>query len=262
MTTTELDLPSYIGQLRAWSRQHLAGRIITVAAGKGGVGKTTETIELAYCLDAVLVDGDWDNGSSSRALGWRHEQRKRSPMLDAIEAGRTPRPITGSSKPDIVPAGPELESNQPAPEELADVLVQWAANLERPIVVDTHPGKNDFRDGAMSAAHCVAVATDLAEKPLEALNGFCGDYAGFPLFIVPTKYQPSGRYRTPMSQIQWLKRIAQSHDLRVSTPIPLDEWVPNRKARTAITAMQKVPEIRKNVVNGFVQAAREVASNA
>jgi hypothetical protein len=37
-------------------------RIVTVAAYKGGVGKTTIALELAYLLAAPLVDLDWDQG--------------------------------------------------------------------------------------------------------------------------------------------------------------------------------------------------------
>ena len=36
--------------------QELAGKIITVAGYKGGIGKTTEAIELAYILGAILLD--------------------------------------------------------------------------------------------------------------------------------------------------------------------------------------------------------------
>jgi hypothetical protein len=48
-------------------------KIFTVAAAKGGVGKTTLAYELAYLLDAPLVDLDWDAGGASRKWGYRHE---------------------------------------------------------------------------------------------------------------------------------------------------------------------------------------------
>ena len=41
--------------------------IITIAAWKGGVGKTELAKELAWLLDGVLVDLDWDAGGATRA---------------------------------------------------------------------------------------------------------------------------------------------------------------------------------------------------
>jgi len=46
-------------------------KIITVAAYKGGVGKTTLALELAYLLDAPLVDLDWDKGGATRRWGYK-----------------------------------------------------------------------------------------------------------------------------------------------------------------------------------------------
>lgn len=39
--------------------------IITIAAWKGGVGKTELAKELAWLLDGVLVDLDWDAGGAA-----------------------------------------------------------------------------------------------------------------------------------------------------------------------------------------------------
>src|ERR1700694_4686620 len=64
-----------------------SGRVVTLAATKGGVGKTVLAYELAAVLGAVLVDLDWDTGGASRL--WGHDTRrfKRSALLDAFEHG-------------------------------------------------------------------------------------------------------------------------------------------------------------------------------
>ena len=51
---------------------------MTVAARKGGVGKTTLAYELAWLLDAPLVDLEFDEGSATRMWGYRHETRVRA----------------------------------------------------------------------------------------------------------------------------------------------------------------------------------------
>ena len=56
-------------------------RIVTVAAAKGGVGKTTLAYELAAALGGVLVDLDWDAGGATRMWGFdpsRRGARRRS----------------------------------------------------------------------------------------------------------------------------------------------------------------------------------------
>ena len=50
-------------------------KIVTVWAPKGGVGKTTIAYELAYMLDAPLIDLEWDDGSASVQWGLRSPSR-------------------------------------------------------------------------------------------------------------------------------------------------------------------------------------------
>ena len=76
-------------------------RIITVAAAKGGVGKTTLAYELAAALGGVLVDLDWDAGGATRMWGFDPTRAARAPLLDALERGpegRPPRPAPAGAR--------------------------------------------------------------------------------------------------------------------------------------------------------------------
>ena len=48
----------------------LRGAILTVAAQKGGVGKTTLAYELAAALDAILIDLDFHGGGATNLWGF------------------------------------------------------------------------------------------------------------------------------------------------------------------------------------------------
>lgn len=255
----ETDLLAFIERLREWARTALAGRIITVAAGKGGVGKSTFAAELAYCLDAVLIDADWDDGCVARALGWRREERVRSPLLDALDNDRLPRLISGgTSRPDLVPAGPDLETSQPRPEVFADHLTRWATEWKRPVVVDTHPGSGAAAYGAMSAAHVVPCPAELGEKDLEALAGWCEKLQGYPLYLVPSQVP-----KNPAdSHLDWLDQIASTYKLEVSTEIPKADWLPQRKARTALCAARTLSKRNTPMITAYATASKEVAERA
>lgn len=251
------DTPAQVAKLRTLGPEQLAGRIITVASDKGGLGKTTLAIELAYCLDAVLVDTDWHDGSAARSLGWRHEQRTRSPLLDALDHGRVPRPIRGPSRPDLVPAGPDMEARQPPAQVMADALVEWGNAWGRPVVVDTHPGGGDAANGATEAAHMVPTPCPLAEKELAALDGWCQVMNGYPLRLVPNRVPKV----PPASQLDWIARVAERHALPVSTPIPdAVSFLQRRKARTAVCSARQVSARSGPVMGAFVAIAGEVVA--
>lgn len=206
--------------------------IITVAAWKGGVGKTTLAYELAYQLDAVLVDLDWDAGGATRAWGYRHEKRQKAPLLDALETGRTPTPLSGGPrKPDLIPSHPDFAVNQPEPDELADNLARWAADLGRRLLCDTHPGGGDATYGAMSGARRVVVPCVLQTKELEALDGMLQEVPDYPLLLVPNMVRaPRARER------RRFRELATDAKVPVAAPVPWCSWIPDRQLRIAITS--------------------------
>lgn len=208
--------------------------VITVAAWKGGVGKTTLAYELAYQLDAVLIDLDWDGGGASVAWGYRHEQRKRAPLLDALasESDKTPTPLSGGDrKPDLLPSHPDLAVLQPDPETVADRISRWAADWGRPVVVDTHPGGNDLTYGAMAASRVLVVPVMFGTKELNALERMLGEVPDYPLLVVPNIVRAPSK-----PQRDRLRTLVEEAKVPVAPPVPYAFWIPYRRVRTAITS--------------------------
>ncbi len=231
--------------------------ITTIAAWKGGVGKTTLAYELAYLLDAVLVDFDWDGGGASKAWGYRHELRQKAPLLDALESGRTPKPLRGGPrKPDLVPSHPDFAVNQPEAEELGEHLSRWAAEWGRPVVADTHPGGGDATFGAMSVSRCVGVPAVLADKELNALESMLQEVPDYPLLLVPNMVKAP-----PAKQRRRFRDLATAAQVPVATPVPYCRWIPDRHLRIAITS-EPVPKRAAEFteqVRAVAEAVREYA---
>ena len=252
------------GERGSWLRSlgvdpgELAGRIVTTAAWKGGVGKTFLALELAHMLDAVLVDFDWDKGNASRAWGFREETRATAPLLDALERGRTPRPLAGGPwRADLIPCHADFVDNQPSPEQLTRALESWAADLKRPLVVDTHPGGVPATYGAVAAAHVVVVPVVLAEREMEATEGMIGELKSYPLLLVPNKVgvSPQERY------ISWLERITSSAKVPVGPVVGRYEWLSTRRRRMAVTATQPVPARAQRLVGELQRVGEAVVSH-
>lgn len=211
-------------------------KIVTVAAYKGGVGKTTLALELAYLLDAPLVDLDWDNGGATRRWGFRPTER--APLLDALERDRPPRPRKGRGKPDLVPGDRDFEVNQPAPEQMATVLEKWAVEWDRPyVVIDTHPGGGRATLGAMTAASVVVAPVVLATAELDGLEGLIEEAADYPLLVVPNKVPriPKARH------VDRLRELTGRYQVPVGPIISQHTRLPDRSARIAISALDPTP---------------------
>lgn len=211
---------------------------MTVAAYKGGVAKTTLALEVAYLLDAPLIDFEWDDGGASRRWGYRHERHQSRPLLDGLARRRTPRPIPGRRKADLVPGHPALSTAGLTAEQVTEAIEKWAVEWGREwVFVDTHPGGFPTTLGAMAAADVVVVPTPLRSGDIDALGGILREACDYPLLIVPTMVP-----RAPSPSLnRALWDLAKTFDVPLG---PVVSWNPDlgeRQQRLAITALDPTP---------------------
>jgi chromosome partitioning protein len=210
-------------------------KIVVCHSRKGGVGKTTLAYELAWLLDAPLVDLDWEGGTASRTWGYRWEEHPVSAIVAAIDRGVTPRPLAGrrTRRPDLVPGHPDFELHQPDAETMADLLTKWAAEWGRDwVVVDSHPGATSATNGALAVAHVVLVPVVLAMKDIFGTELTVRELAGYPLVVVPNRVPPT----PPAAMLGALRRVIENTEARVAPPIPAAQAVATRRRRTAMVA--------------------------
>lgn len=229
-------------------------KLVTVAASKGGVGKSRVALEIAQLLDAPLIDLDWDAGGVSRLWGYRHETHVRSPLLDALESGVPPKLLRGHGrKPDLVPGHPDFAARQPEAEQMAVLLEKWAASWGRPyVVVDTHPGAAHAGHGAMLAAAVVVMPVVLATAELNALEGALIELADYPLLLVPNRVPRT----VPGPELRRLRRLVEEAKVPVGPPVPYCRPLETRKRRAAVTGERSMANTRD-----FAQAMRAVAAS-
>jgi len=230
-------------------------KIITVAAYKGGVGKTTLALELAYLLDAPLVDLDWDKGGATRR--WGYKPGEASPLLDALAHDKTPRPRKGRRKPDLVAGDEDFGEVQPDADTMTQALEKWAAEWGRPyVVIDTHPGGLSSTHGAMAAASLVVTPTVLATGELDGLEGLLERAADYPLLVVPNKVQ-----RVPDANLlRRLQNLVARYDVPVGPVVSEHRRLPRRSARMAISAFDPVPKAWERYAHELVALAGAVRS--
>jgi len=235
---------------------HLDGEIITVAAWKGGTGKSELAKELAYLLNGILVDFDWDQGNISVAWGYLHETRTTAPLLDALERGTVPRPLVGGrTRPDLVPAHPDFAYNQPEPKACAVALDRWARAWGRPVIVDTHPGGVPSTYGAVSAARVVVVPVKLAERDLNALEGMLKELVDYPILVIPVMVPRV----PPERQVSRLERITRQAGVPVGPPVSEYKWLERRTRRMAISYGDPSPAAHQPFVEEMTAIARAVS---
>ena len=206
--------------------------IITIAAAKGGVGKTTIAYEVAAVLGAVLIDLDWDSGGATRMWGYDPDARRNAPLLDAIEdgpGGRPPRVSVRRNQPDLVPSHRDLAASTLPSDLVADCLGAWQQRWDRNVVVDSHPGANALTDAAMSVADLVVVPVLLGAREMDALKGMLADFTGYPLLLAPTMVPPI----PPRRYVAQLAALAAG--IPVAPPVSEHRWIRRRVRRAAIT---------------------------
>lgn len=165
--------------------QEKSPKIIAVANQKGGVGKTTTTINLAASLveeglTVLIVDLD-PQGNASTGLGVLPEDRKKTtydlliddaPLKQVIRATNVDGLLIAPATTDLSSADIELVSNEKRSHLLYDALRQpiMASYGFDMILIDCPPSLNLLTVNAMVAAHSVLVPLQSEFFALEGLS--------------------------------------------------------------------------------------------
>lgn len=225
--------------------------IVTIASRKGGVGKSTIAYELATCLDAILLDLEWDGGSVSRRWGYRAEERATDPLIAALDKDRAPRVLKGFRKPDLVPGSPALVDTGLDAEAWADTIEKWAGEWGRTLVIDTHPGAAAPTHGAMAVSSLTLVPAGLRTDDLAGAEQIVREMGDYPLAIIPNLVHRV----PPAAELKRLGQIIDGTPVRVGPPVPYARSIETRKRRMAMTAEEPTPKALEKAVTAYRELA-------
>lgn len=161
-------------------------RVIALANQKGGVGKTTTTINLGTALAAIgeevlIVDLD-PQGNASTGLGIERKDRLRSTydvmvgdaaLGDVVVPTAVPRLSVAPSTLDLLGVELEIASDPERAHRLRHAVAQLATIRDRNytyLLVDCPPSLNLLTINAMAAAHSVLVPLQCEFFALEGLS--------------------------------------------------------------------------------------------
>lgn len=235
--------------------------IITVAAPKGGVGKSTLAYELAASLAMVLVDLDFDNGGVTGMWGDSVRKRERSVLLEGLATDRddlpVPKFLTKVGRPGLVPGDHRLAGlKEVSPGSMAHRLQQWTRAWARGVVIDTHPGTSVLSDAAMAASHLVVVPVVLGAREVGALTDFLNERGrDFPLMLVPTMFHGV------LGDVALLKDVVgkiDAYGIPIAPPVDYFPWLHRRQLRCALTLDSNLGQAPQKAAEQFRAVAMAV----
>lgn len=233
----------------------MRGPIISICSLKGGVGKSRIAYELAATLDGVLVDLDPQRaGITYSWWGYDWERYVRRPGVDALESGDTPKPRRRSGRPDLVPSHPDLIDLRIDERELADALLRWSIEWERPLIIDTPPGRSVLTDGAVMAADLVVVPAPPGQGEIIGARDTLANLDGHRIVVVPNRMP----FHVDPSWYRALQDFQQQDGVSIATPIRNHGLFQRRRDGRPVTRQPRPSKQVASAAEDFETMAREI----
>jgi len=143
----------------------MAGRVVTITSGKGGVGKTTTTANIGTALamqgrNVVLIDADIGLRNLDIVMGL--ENRIVYDLVDVVEGQCRVRQAMIRDKRfpnlSLIPAAQTRDKESVSPDQMAELTRELAENHDF-VLVDSPAGIEQGFRNAIAGAHEVVVVT-------------------------------------------------------------------------------------------------------